>query len=113
MKLIVAIALVAGVVLLAACAAQPGIPEAVQLAQVDVAAQHAPEVLEEIRLNAETINLYRMPTDSDIVCQRAHRAGTHIRREICLTRAEWRRLSREAQEWMRTDGQQGSISQLH
>jgi len=51
MKLISATALLAGVILLAACAAQPTALEIAQSAQADVAEQLDPETLEEIRLN--------------------------------------------------------------
>jgi len=112
MKLISATALLAGVILLAACAAQPTALEIAQSAQADAAAQFDPETLEEIRLSAETISLPRSLADSEVVCQRVQRVGSHMRRQVCLTRAEWRRQSEEAQEWMRSDGQQGAITEI-
>ena len=115
MKLISTTALLVSIVFLAACAAQREAPETAQLEPVEVAAQHDPQTLQEIKLNAETVALGQAPRDSDseVVCRKETRPGSHISERRCYTRAALRQRTDEAQEWLRTGGAAGSLTEVH
>ena len=115
MKLISTTAPLVSIVFLAACAAQREAPETAQPETVDVAAQHDPQTLQEIKLSAETVALEPAGTnsDSELVCRQERRPGSHISERRCYTRAAVRRQAEEAQEWLRTGGTAGSITEVH
>ena len=115
MKLISAGAVLASVFLLAACAAQPESIMTAQLEPVEpteAAAQYDPEVLQEIKTNARTVAIAPQ-VESDVVCQRVTPTGSHISERRCYTRQALRRQSEEAQEWLRSGGLRGSVSEVY
>ena len=70
------------------------------------------ETLQEIRLNAEQVALQRPPQDSDVVCERIAPTGSHIPQRRCVTRAALREETEQAQEWLRSDGTRGGITEV-
>ena len=119
MKLISSTALLVSIGSLIACAAQQDAPETAESVSVGVAAELDPQTLQEIKLSAETVALAGAPTDSDgesdsdLVCRNERRPGSHISERHCYTRAALRQRSDEAQEWLRTGGAAGSITEVH
>ena len=112
MKLISAVAALASVFLLAACAAQPEPIVTAQLEPVDPSAQYDPEVLQEIKTNAKTVAIAPQ-LESEVVCQRVTPTGSHISERRCYSKQALRRQSEEAQEWLRSGGMRGSISEVY
>ena len=70
------------------------------------------ETLQEIRLNAEQVALQSQPQDSDVVCERVVPTGSLIPQRRCLTRAAMREETEQAQEWLRSDGSRGAITEV-
>ena len=98
--------------LLAACAAQQELSESADTQQASSAEAPDSETLEEIRLNAEQVALTRPPQDSDVVCERIAPTGSHIPQRRCLSRAALREETEQAQEWLRSDGTRGAITEV-
>ncbi len=96
------------VTLLTACAAQQPVPEPTQLAS----AAPDEQTLQEIKLNVKVIPLSptRTPSGDELVCVTARPTGSHIPERRCITRAQQRRQNREAQEWLRSGGNLGSVT---
>ena len=97
--------------LLAGCAGQPEVSGSASPQANDAAALDA-ETLREIRLNAERVALRHEPQDSDVVCERVIRTGSLIPQRRCLTRAALREETEQAQEWLRSDGTRGAITEV-
>lgn len=98
--------------LLAACAARQDMPESADAQQANDAEAPDAETLQEIRLNAEQVALQRPPRDSDVVCERIAPTGSHIPQRRCVTRAALREETEQAQEWLRSDGTRGGITEV-
>lgn len=101
-----------GVSLLAGCAAQQEMSPDADTQQVNSDEAPDSETLQEIRLNAEQVALQRPPQDSDVVCQRVAPTGSHIPQRRCVTRAAQREEAEQAQEWLRSDGSRGAITEV-
>ena len=100
------------VMLLTGCAAQQSAPDPAQLL---TAVAGDPQTLQEIKVNVETVALLpaRPPADDDVICVMEKTTGSHIATERCYTRAQQRRLNEEAQEWLRSGGQRGSVAEVY
>ena len=107
-----ALAALLGSGLLAACAAQQDMSESADAQQANAAEAPDSETLQEIRLNAEQVALTRPPQDSDVVCERMAPTGSHIPQRRCVTRAALREETEQAQEWLRSDGTRGAITEV-
>ena len=109
MKKTTAIALVG---LLTACAAQQETARNVR-ESAETADRPDPQTLEAIRLSARNVALAPpAPQDSDIVCERVTPTGSLIPQRRCLTREAQRQETEQAQEWLRSDGSQGAITEI-
>lgn len=97
--------------LLAGCAGQQEVSGSAALQANDAEAPDT-ETLQEIRLNAEQVALQRPPQDSDVVCERIAPTGSHIPQRRCVTRAALREETEQAQEWLRSDGTRGGITEV-
>ena len=97
--------------LLAGCAGQQEVSGDAALQANDAEAPDA-ETLQEIRLNAEQVALTRPPQESDVVCERVAPTGSHIPQRRCVTRAALREETEQAQEWLRSDGTRGGITEV-
>ena len=98
--------------LLAGCAAQQDMSQSADAQQANAAEAPDSETLQEIRLNAEQVALTRPPQESDVVCERIAPTGSHIPQRRCLTRAALREETEQAQEWLRSDGTRGGITEV-
>ena len=98
--------------LLAACAARQDMSESADAQQANSAEAPDSETLQEIRLNAEQVALTRPPQESDVVCERVAPTGSHIPQRRCVTRAALREETEQAQEWLRSDGTRGGITEV-
>ena len=97
--------------LLAGCAGQQEVSGNAALQANDAEAPDA-ETLQEIRLNAEQVALRRPPQDSNVVCERITPTGSHIPQRRCVTRAALREETEQAQEWLRSDGTRGAVTEV-
>ncbi len=104
-----ALVAILGCGLLTACASQQ---EAADPQQANAAEAPDAETLQEIRLNAEQVALAREPQESDVVCERVTPTGSHIPQRRCVSRAAMREESEQAQEWLRSDGTRGAITEV-
>ncbi len=105
-----ALLLILGAVVLASCAGQqetPTVAEAFDEAGEQVGDAQA---LEEIKINAKQVALAGVPPESEVVCERVARTGSHLPTRRCTTRQVQRAEREEAQEWLRSDGQRGSLT---
>ncbi len=50
------------------------------------------------------------PSADDLICRLEEVTGTHQRRDLCLTRGERARMRSQAQEWMRSGGLTGGVT---
>ena len=98
--------------LLAACATQQEVSPATDAQQASAAEAADSETLQEIKLNAEQVSLARSPQETDIVCERVAPTGSLIPKRRCVTRAALREETEQAQEWLRSDGTRGSITEV-
>ncbi len=61
--------------------------------------------------NVEEVPIRPQPITGDIVvCETFVPTGSHIRRRRCSTVRELDRIADEAQEWMRSGGERGSVT---
>ena len=61
--------------------------------------------------NVKEVSVRRQPTTGDrVVCEYVAPTGSHIRRKRCSTLRQRDREAAEAQEWLRTGGQSGSVT---
>ncbi len=61
--------------------------------------------------NVKEVSIRRRPTTGDqVVCEYVTPTGSHIPRKGCNTVRQRDREAAEAQEWMRTGGQSGSVT---
>ncbi len=61
--------------------------------------------------NVKEVSIRRRPTTGDqVVCEYVAPTGSHIRRKRCSTLRQRDREAAEAQEWLRTGGQSGSVT---
>ena len=107
-----ALVAVLGGSLLAACATQQEMSEGTDAAQASADEAPDSETLQEIKLNAEQVALTRPPQESDVVCERVAPTGSHIPQRRCVTRAALREETEQAQEWLRSDGTRGGITEV-
>ena len=114
MKLNTGIALMVacGAVLLASCAAQQGTVASGVAQSGDAAEPIDSEVLQEIKLNARNVPVAAVPKESEIVCERVAPTGSFIPKQRCQTREARRQETEQAQEWLRSDGSRGAISEV-
>ena len=98
--------------LLAACATQQEVSESANAQQASAAEAPDSETLQEIKLNAEQVSLARAPQESDVVCERVVPTGSLIPQRRCKTRAALREETEQAQEWLRSDGTRGAITEV-
>ena len=97
--------------LLAACAAQQDtLPAAGE--QANLADQTDPQTLQEIRLNARNVPVAAVRQESEVVCERVAPTGSHLPQRRCMTRKARRLETEQAQEWLRSDGSRGAISEV-
>jgi len=93
-----------------ACAQQPTVQQP-PTAELQPAAPQASAAYtaEELRASAKQVGI-QPPSFSgdDVVCRKETRVGTHVRRERCFRRGELGEATRNAQEWLRSGGFQGS-----
>ena len=97
--------------LLTACAAQQNSPRNAS-SQADLADQTDPQTLQEIRLNARNVPVAAVRQESEVVCERVAPTGSLIPRRRCMTREARRLETEQAQEWLRSDGTRGAISEV-
>jgi len=97
--------------LLAGCAGQQEVSGDAALQANDAEAPDA-ETLQEIKLNAEQVALTRPPQDSDVVCERVVPTGSLIPQRRCVTRAALREETEQAQEWLRSGGSRGAVTEV-
>ena len=109
---IMALVALMGSGLLAACAAQQDMSGSADAQQANAAEAPDSETLQEIRLNAEQVALTRPPRESDVVCQRIAPTGSHIPQRRCVTRTALREETEQAQEWLRSGGTRGAITEV-
>ena len=109
---IMALNAILGVALLAGCAAQQEMSESANAQQASAAEAPDSETLQEIKLNAEQVSLARAPQDSDVVCERVVPTGSLIPKRRCVTRQALRDETEQAQEWLRSDGTRGAITEV-
>jgi len=95
--------------LILACTTQPQLPQLVESDSADSAELIDPQLLSEIRVTAKAVAL-SPPMDSDVGCRRITPTGSHLSKRRCDTRSSLRRQREEAQEWLRSDGLDGSVS---
>ena len=112
MNRVMALAAILSAGLLAACATQQETSGSADAQQASAAEAPDSETLQEIRLNAEQVALTRPPQESDVVCERIAPTGSHIPQRRCLTRAALREETEQAQEWLRSDGTRGAITEV-
>ena len=98
---------------ISACGSNYSIVEPPQ--QAEVAAGEQP--LQEITLNGKSLALVpsednALASDDRLVCTRERRTSSHIPTNRCRTKAQRRDESERAQEWMRTQGECGSVNVL-
>jgi hypothetical protein len=100
------------VILLTACAAEQPAPEPALLV---TAVAHDPQTLQEIKVNVKTVAMLptRPSADDDVICVREKTTGSHIATDRCYTREQQRRRNSEAQEWLRSGGLSGSVSEVY
>ena len=96
-------------VLILACTTQPQVPQLVESDSADLAEPLDPQLLREIRVTAKAVAL-SPPMDSAVVCRRITPTGSHLSKQRCDRRSSLRRQREEAQEWLRSDGLDGSVS---
>ncbi len=61
--------------------------------------------------NVKEVPIRRLPTTGDrVVCEDVAPTGSHIRRKRCSTVRQRDREAAEAQEWLLTGGQRGSVT---
>ncbi|MFL2554634.1 MAG: hypothetical protein ACJ0S4_08065 [Candidatus Rariloculaceae bacterium] len=99
---------------ISACGSNYSIVEPPQQAQV-TAGEQPP--LQEITLNVKSLALApsannALASDDRLVCTRERRTSSHIPTNRCRTKAQRRDESERAQEWMRTQGEFGSVNVL-
>ena len=99
--------------LITACVSNNPTVESPQQAEVPADSQH----LQEIALNVKSLAL--VPTENNVlasddrlVCTRERRTSSHIPTNRCRTKSQRRDESERAQEWMRTQGEFGSVNVL-
>ena len=109
---IMALVAMLGAGLLAACATQQELSESTNAQQASAAEAPDSETLQEIKLNAEQVSLALPAQESDVVCERVVPTGSLIPIERCVTRAALREETEQAQEWLRSDGTRGSITEV-
>ena len=97
--------------LLAACATQQEMPGSANVLQASAAEAPDAETVQEIKGNAQQVSLTDLPRDSEIVCQRITPTGSLIPKRRCMTRAALREVTEQAQEWLRSDGERGSVTE--
>ena len=95
--------------LILACTTQPQLPQIVESDSADLAEPLDPQLLREIRVTAKAVAL-SPPMDSDVVCQRITPTGSHLSKPPCDRSSSLRRQREEAQEGLRSDGLDGSVS---
>lgn len=88
--------------LLAACAAQPESPPVLP-AGADAA------TVQQLKDNARVVEI-APESGSNVLCKEVRQTGSYVMRKRCVSRAESQAEAREAKEWYRTGGSQGSIS---
>jgi hypothetical protein len=98
--------------LLCACAASPERPLSLQErpgreANETATAQDAEQIAGEVDSVAPSSG-----TDDETICRTEVVTGTHRPTTICLTRAERRAMRDAAQDWYRSGGRQGAVSQI-
>ena len=109
---IMALVVLMGSGLLAACAAQQDMSESADAQHSSAAEAPDSETLQEIRINAEQVALTRPPQESNVVCERITPTGSHIPQRRCVTRAALREETEQAQEWLRSGGTRGSVTEV-
>ena len=112
MNRVMALAAILSAGLLAACATQQEMSGSADAQQANAAEAPDSDTLQEIRLNAEQVALTRPPQESDVVCERVAPTGSHIPQRRCQTRAALREETEQAQEWLRSDGTRGGITEI-
>ena len=61
--------------------------------------------------NAKEVPIGRRPTGADrVVCRYVTPTGSHLRRKECYTVRQREQRAAEAQEWLRSGGQRGSVT---
>ena len=61
--------------------------------------------------NVKEVPIRRLPTTGDlVVCEYVTPTGSHIPRRRCSTVRQRDRIAAEAQEWLLTGGQRGSVT---
>ena len=98
--------------LLAACAAQQEMSESADAAQASAGEAPDSGTLQEIKLSAEQVSLAPAPQESDVVCERVVPTGSLIPKRRCVTRAALREETEQAQEWLRSGGTRGAITEV-
>jgi hypothetical protein len=88
--------------LLAACAVQPKAPP------VEAAATEA-ATLQQIKDNARVVDI-AAESASNVDCREVRQTGSYVMRKRCVSRAQAQAEAREAKEWYRTGGREGSVS---
>lgn len=93
----------AGILLLGACASKPEQPAKVVPAPTDV-------TLEELNVAIENGVKLQNEKGEEMICRREAKVGSRLAREtICMTKAEWLRVSEESQRATKKSIRTGGI----
>jgi hypothetical protein len=79
----------------------------------DAAAVVSPEEAHELAANATVVNVEpRIAGPEEPICRKEQVTGSHRTKTICQTQAQRRAVRAAAQEWYRSGGRVGEISQV-
>lgn len=104
MKPAMSILSIPGALLCAACASQPATTGEDLKFQVT---DRAMEIIEEQGKASAVTRGYALGNDTDLVCERFHKTGSHITTNFCYTREEWQYARANHQETWRRATQGG------
>lgn len=104
MKSAMSILSIPGALLCAACATQPAATGEDLKFQVT---DRAMEIIEEQGKASAVTRGYALGNDTDLVCERFHKTGSHITTNFCYTREEWQYARANHQEFWRRATQGG------
>lgn len=102
--------LIFGAFVLASCATQQDMPAVAEASDEAGEQVNDAQALEEVEINARQVNLAEVPSDSDVICERVAQTGSHLPKRVCTTRQTRRAETEEAQEWLRSGGERGSLT---
>ena len=61
----------------------------------------------------QTAQVVSLPgTSGNVVCRDEAPTGSRIKHRVCITRAELRRVTKDAQEWLLSGGTRGAVTRV-